>query len=483
MQIVRDLGGYSLGRSDLMRRAMSKKKHDVMAQERQNFIYGMDCDGETLVCGAIRNGVPEGTAAAIFDEMQDFASYAFNKSHAACYAVLAYRTAYLKRHHPVAFMTALMNSYLGRADKIAEYVYVCGRNKVRVLPPSVNHSRARFRPEGDAIRYGLTGVRNVGTAAVEQMIDEREKHGPFRDFHDFASRADGFNKRMVESLIKAGCFDELGARRAQLMAVYEVEMDAAASARKHREQGQLSLFDLEGGDLAAAAATPLPDIPEYSPDALLLMEREATGIYLSGHPLLEYAEKLDRLPLTVMDALDPEGGKAKDNERVLLAGVIGSLKLKPTKNNNGMMGYAALEDLTGSIELVLFPGVLQQHAALVRSEAPVVASGRLNMREEQNNCLLVEQLVPLKDAAILQTLYVNVTGENKPRRPDLLELLRGYPGDIPVIFCDASSKKKSLAPRELYVNGAAQLLQAARDMMGAPNVKMTVKLAGQQATR
>lgn len=460
-----------------MRRAMSKKKHDVMAQERQNFIHGMDCDGEMLVCGAVRKGVPERVAAAIFDEMQDFASYAFNKSHAACYAVLAYRTAYLKRHYPVAFMTALMNSFLGRADKIAEYIYVCGKGGIRVLPPSVNRSRARFRPEGEAIRFGLAGVRNVGEAAVESMIAEREKNGPFRDFHDFLSRADGFNKRMIESLIKAGCFDEFGARRAQLMAVYEREMDAAASARKHRESGQMSLFDLAGGDMAASAAIPLPNVAEYPPDVLLLMEREATGIYLSGHPLLEFSAKLDRLPLKVADALDPEGGRVKDNERVLLAGVIGSLKTKPTKNNNGMMGYAALEDLTGSIELVLFPSVLQQYAALVRSEAPVAAAGRLNMREEQNNSLLVEELMPLKDAAIMQRLYVNITGANKAKLPGLRELLRRYPGDIPVIFYDAVKKDKTPVPRDLYVNGTAELLRAAQDMMGEANVKMTVKLA------
>jgi DNA-directed DNA polymerase III PolC len=273
MEIVRALAGYSYGRSDLVRRAMSKKKHDVMAKEREYFVHGTQG-----VVGAVKNGVPEQVANRIFDEMMDFASYAFNKSHAAAYAVLAYRTAYLKYYYPVEFLTALINSFLGSFDTVASYVYSARRHGIKVLPPDVNNSRARFSVENGAIRFGLSAVKNVGGAVMEAMVAERTENGKFTSFFDFCDRVEGLNKRLLEGLISAGCFDSMGGRRAQYLAVFERALDASMAAKKARGTGQISLFDL---DSAAEARTsvqiPLPDMPELSHQIILAKERESTG--------------------------------------------------------------------------------------------------------------------------------------------------------------------------------------------------------------
>lgn len=467
MEIVRTLAGYSYGRSDLVRRAMSKKKHDVMAREREYFVHGTDG-----VEGAVRRGVPEDVANRIFDEMMDFASYAFNKSHAAAYAVLAYRTAYLKHYYPVEFMTALINSFMGTSDKVAEYVYSAQRQGICTLPPDVNRSQARFSVEGGAIRFGLAAVRGVGSAVMEDMVACRERDGDFRSFFDFCERTNGLNKRMLESLICAGCFDSMGAKRAQLLAVYEQALDGAAATRRVREAGQLSLFDLGGGqDMKQSAAMRLPDVPELQSALLLAREREATGMYLSGHPLDNYRAALDTLSLSVQDLQEADGiTGVGDNASVRVGGMLTACRQKPTKSGNGLMGYAVLEGVTGSCEAVLFPRTLQQYGDLFLDDMPVLVSGRLNIREDRANSLLVERMQPLGDA-IQRTFYLRLPALTDEEMRRAVTFLKAHPGKSPVVLVDAAKRIRRQAPPNLYLDATDDVLREAEELFGRENVK------------
>lgn len=467
MEIVRTLAGYSYGRSDLVRRAMSKKKHDVMAREREYFVHGTDG-----VEGAVRRGVPEDVANRIFDEMMDFASYAFNKSHAAAYAVLAYRTAYLKHYYPVEFMTALINSFMGTSDKVAEYVYSAQRQGIRTLPPDVNRSQARFSVEDGAIRFGLAAVRGVGSAVMEDMVACRERDGDFRSFFDFCERTNGLNKRMLESLICAGCFDSMGAKRAQLLAVYEQALDGAAATRRVREAGQLSLFDLGGGqDMKQSAAMRLPDVPELQSALLLAREREATGMYLSGHPLDNYRAALDTLSLSVQDLQEADGiTGVGDNASVQVGGMLTACRQKPTKSGNGLMGYAVLEGVTGSCEAVLFPRTLQQYGDLFLDDMPVLVSGRLNIREDRANSLLVERMQPLGDA-IQRTFYLRLPALTDEEMRRAITFLKAHPGKSPVVLVDAAKRIRRQAPPNLYLDATDDVLREAEELFGRENVK------------
>lgn len=467
MEIVRTLAGYSYGRSDLVRRAMSKKKHDVMAREREYFVHGTDG-----VEGAVRRGVPEDVANRIFDEMMDFASYAFNKSHAAAYAVLAYRTAYLKHYYPVEFMTALINSFMGTSDKVAEYVYSAQRQGICTLPPDVNRSQARFSVEGGAIRFGLAAVRGVGSAVMEDMVACRERDGDFRSFFDFCERTNGLNKRMLESLICAGCFDSMGAKRAQLLAVYEQALDGAAATRRVREAGQLSLFDLGGGqDMKQSAAMRLPDVPELQSALLLAREREATGMYLSGHPLDNYRAALDTLSLSVQDLQEADGiTGVGDNASVQVGGMLTACRQKPTKSGNGLMGYAVLEGVTGSCEAVLFPRTLQQYGDLFLDDMPVLVSGRLNIREDRANSLLVERMQPLGDA-IQRTFYLRLPALTDEEMRRAITFLKAHPGKSPVVLVDAAKRIRRQAPPNLYLDATDDVLREAEELFGRENVK------------
>ncbi len=434
MEIVRALAGYSYGRSDLVRRAMSKKKHEVMAKEREYFVHGTEG-----VVGAVANGVPETVANKIFDEMMDFASYAFNKSHAAAYAVLAYRTAYLKYYYPVEFLTALINSFLGSVETVAKYVYSARNHGIKVLPPDVNFSRARFSPENGAIRFGLSAVRNVGAAAMEAMVQERMERGRFSSIFDFCDRVDGLNKRMLEGLISAGCFDSTGARRAQLLAVYERALDASASLRKARGTGQMSLFDLDGGDTLQSEQIPLPNIADLSHQIVLAKERESTGLYLSGHPLDNYQEQMKKLPYTIDDLAEADGTSAvKDNDMVTVAGLLTQCKQKPTRAGTGLMGYAVLEGITGSVEAVLFPRTLQQVGSLFVDDAAVLARGKLNIRDDRANSLLIEELLPLGEAG--KSIYIQFPMLTDQTTSLACAFLKKYPGRTPVVLCDAAKR-------------------------------------------
>ncbi len=521
MQIVRDLAGYSLGRSDLMRRAMSKKKHDVMKKEREYFVHGMRGeDGKQIIPGCVSNGVPEEVAEHIFDEMSAFASYAFNKSHAAAYGVVAVQTAWLKYHHPMPFMAAIMNSVYGNATKIAGYIQYCRAHDIPILPPDVNVSAWRFRVDASSgkpgIRFGLGAVKNVGQGAVEAIVREREK-GKYKDIFDFCRRVDtdSVNKRVVESLIKAGAFDGTGARRAQLLNVYEPAMDAAANRRKQNVSGQVSLFDLGGGLPAGGfLQEKLPNVEEFPLRSLLSMEKEMTGVYISGHPLDEYAQILNQMECNTAYVAElgerPDKGQSMDGMVVRMGGILVDARGKATKKG-AFMGFVTLEDLTGQIEGLVFPKVYEKYGGMLKSDELVVLTGKLSIREDEETKLLVDNvssLVPseqegvpaplapkgyqapaddpddlfplpfhqsapaLTDAQLARQapmkLYLRGSREQMER---VKPALSGYPGPVPVYFHIPAERITLLTPRNLWCDGDEPVQQALETLLGSDNVR------------
>lgn len=533
MQIVRDLGGYSLGRSDLVRRAMSKKKVDVMDAERRNFIYGQDDEnGHPIIRGAIRNGVDETTANIIFDEMMDFASYAFNKSHAAAYAVVGYQTAWLKTHYPVAFMAALMNSFVGSLGKVSEYVMECRRMNIRILPPDINESRDRFSVSNGAIRFGLSAVKHVGDTVVKGIIAERDKSGRFRDFIDFVERMDGrdFNKRTVESLIKCGAFDAFSVFRSQLMASFEFIMDSVANTRRRKMDGQFSLFD--AGSSNDVLKAEWPNIREYDSKLLLQMEKDMLGLYLTGHPLDDRLELIKQNATVYSYDFEPiEEGQTQtslqDGQMVRVAGVIHDIKSISTKSNK-MMAFVNLEDLYGQMEIILFPTVLEQFANLVEKEQQIWVDGRISIKEDEAPKILADKLYPLfPDAALLPPLkrdagqngytrraavqkngtptnsassvrvqdnaaiYVvppeeqvptETQGNNSaiskiriplelspPQRHAVIALIQYFSGNVPCLLYD---QQKSSKPEKVYISPLPIFIQELRDRLGSDHIKM-----------
>lgn len=464
MEIVRTLAGYSYGRSDLVRRAMSKKKHDVMAKERQYFVYGTEG-----VDGAIARGVPEKTANAIFDEMMDFASYAFNKAHAAGYAVLAYRTAYLARYYPVELLTATINAYMNNTDTVANYVYCARRQNIAVLPPDVNHSDAKFSVENGSIRFGLAAVKGVGSSVMADMVQRRSMDGGFKDFFDFLNRTPLLNKRMLEGLICAGCFDSMGVKRSQLIAVYERALDAAQKGKKNRELGQLSLFDMGGGEsMASELNIKLPDTPEFNHKLLLEREREATGLYLSGHPLDDYLGILNGKRYSVLDLMEADNmGPPFDNELVEVGGMLTQCKQRPTKSNNGMMGYAVLEGLTGSVECVIFPKTLIDFSKLFFDTSAVLVKGRLNIRDERTNSLLIEALAPLDLGSKKVYIRIPTFAEDDLKR--VRSIISQFSGTVPIVLVDAKKIAKS-APQNWALRVNESVLALLKAEFGQNNV-------------
>lgn len=393
MQIVRDLAGYSWARSDLVRRAMSKKKADEMEKERRMFVYGSD-DG--CVPGAVRNGINAKAADELFDHMMDFASYAFNKSHAAAYAVVAYRTAWLKAHYPVETMAALMNANLGNTDKIAQYIAYCHKAGIRVLPPDVNGSDRKFVVNDGAIRFGLCAVKNVGDKAMEQVIEER-KNGLYRDFFDFLRRVpmEALNKRMVESMIAAGCFDSMGHARSALNFVCEKALEEAANRKKRNVEGQISLFDMGGMAMEPLSMT-LPDMKEFDDNVRFALEKEMTGVYITGHPLLAYADFMQKLPMTIADIKAEENGLSLDEKETVLMGILTERRTRTTRQNALMANYT-LEDLTGSIGLVAFPRTLESVDDVLREDRIVLIRGRISVREEEEATVVIDGAIEYRE--------------------------------------------------------------------------------------
>lgn len=519
MQIVRDLAGYSYGRSDLVRRAMAKKKHKVMAQEREYFIHGkLNDDGTIDVPGCVRNGVPEEVASHLYDEMTAFASYAFNKSHAAAYAVVCIETAWLKRYHPVPFMAAILNSVYGNPAKIAAYIQYCRSRGIAILPPDVNRSQWKFTvakaPDGQlGILFGLGAVKTVGQGAVDAIIRER-KHGAYRDIFDFCRRIDTSecNKRVVESLIKAGAFDGMGGNRPQLLAVFESAMDANSSLRKQTVDGQISLFDMAfGGAPLVQENHTLPNLPDYPLRQRLALEKEIAGVYITGHPLDDYRDVLGKLPFSTadLDGLEEreDRGLSLDGQIVDMGGILTEVKGKATKKG-AYMGFITLEDLTGQIECLVFPKVYERYQGMMAVDDLVVLHGRLSIREEEAPKLLVEKLIPLEawhpeesaPAATMgqstarpvpppkrhaseapkltdaqaaakapRKLYLRL---NRPQMDAASSALALYPGSVPVYLHLPAEKMTLLAPKTGWCDASDGCLNRLNALLGAENVKL-----------
>ena len=473
MQIVRDLAGYSMGRSDLVRRAMAKKKHDVMAKEKQNFIHGLEEDGKVVVPGCVRNGVPSEVAEQIFDEMTAFASYAFNKSHAAAYAVVAVQTAWLKLHYPVEFMAALMNSMTGNTVKIAYYIQALRKRGVPVLPPDVNESQEKFSVgwlDGKkGVRFGLAGVKNLGHAAIAELVEERERGGPYVDLYDFIDRnaTRAINKKGVESLIRAGAFDRLPGARRHTLHVFEKALSRSARPPHTFLSGQLSLFAM-GESTVQAPPPPMPDLPEFDLPMRLQMERETTGVYISGHPLDEYAEEMSRLEVNsryLGELTEREDhGMSFDQRSVRMGGLIAEKKMKAAKSGN-MMAFVQLEDLYGVTEVLVFPKVYDRVSAQLELNAAVLMSGKLSVREDEEPKLLLDRVEPLRGAlAQREAPRPAQTGDGARKlylklapvqREAVLAILSETPGRIPVVLVEVSprgGKHAVQAPREYWVD-------------------------------
>ena len=406
MQVVRELGGYSFGRSDLVRRAMSKKKMSVMEEERQYFIYGkLDDDGNIEIPGCVRNGVPEDIANQIFDDMIDFAKYAFNKSHAAAYGVLAYETAYLKTFYPVEFMAALMTSVMGNTDKVVEYIRECNAMGIEVLPPDINKSYSKFSVDGNCIRFGLAAVKNVGAHVIDAIVKEREENGEFTDFTNMLKRLDSklTNKRIVESLIKCGAFDSMGENRATLMFGFEGLQESINKDKKKNVEGQISLFEIipEEEKEEAEEQNLLKFVPEYKDKIKLEMEKEVLGVYVTGHPLSEYTETLKRktsIDCGEINRLKEEPEKLlnlNDKEHIIGGMVIGK-RLMTTKKND-IMAFITLEDLYGSIDVVVFPRTLQQYQDLLKEDSIIFIKGRISVREDDDVSILAGEIKSIDD--------------------------------------------------------------------------------------
>ena len=454
MQIVRDLAGYSLGRADLVRRAMGKKKLDVMAKEREIFIHGqVDEDGNIIVPGCVRNGIDEKSANTIFDEMAEFAKYAFNKSHAAAYAVVSYRTAYLKAYYPEELMAATLNSYLGNLDKVPIYIDECRRLNIEILKPDINHSFTRFTVQNNKIRFGLGSIKNVGIAVVDSIVSERNSNGPFKSFTDFCERIqdEAVNRKCIESLIKAGAFDEFGQTRSTLLASFESIIDTIQSGAKKNYKGQVSMFDLDSmdNDDKEELKYNFIELKEFEDKELLSMEKEMLGIYISGHPLEKLREQIIRA--TNIDSMKMKEAKEevdttgtttkyRDGQMVKYAGIISNIKKKYTKSNK-LMAFATIEDLYGTAEVIIFENAYQNASNLLLKENVVLVEGKLSIREDDEVKIVAREIKDLNNLGSnivtnerkkLLIDITNLTEENKARLRGALKFFNGEKNNTPV---------------------------------------------------
>ena len=493
MQIVRDLAGYSYGRSDLVRRAMAKKKKDVMAAERKNFVYGSE---KEHVPGAVNRGVPAAVAEHIFDEMTAFASYAFNKAHAACYAVVAVQTGWLKYYYPAEFMAAMMNSVVGNAAKVAAYIQYCRKKEIPVLPPHVNFSDRKFTVETNkegvkCVRMGMSGVKNVGNSAVDAIVQERRLSGPYRDVFEFCRRIDSeaVNKRAVESLIMAGCFDHMGATRLQCMRVFDQALEANSAKRRQNVVGQISLFDMGQPTADLAIEDTYPDVGEYPYKQLLSMEKEMTGVYVSGHPLDEYRKELEALEINTAWVAElkerPDAGIDEDGRQVVMGGILTALRPKATKKG-AMMGFITLEDLTGQIECLLFPRIFEHYNKLLELDMPVLLTGHLSVREEEDTKLLVDVVEPLVQLPPPEEPMSDI--ERAKRSPvklylrmqrsqmdEVKEVLQRQPGKVPVYMNFPDEGITLLAPRDWWCEDAEDMLATLMTTLPEKDMKVVDK--------
>jgi DNA polymerase-3 subunit alpha len=481
MQIVRDIAGYSLGRSDLVRRAMAKKKHDVMEKERENFIYGLKDDkGNIIVPGALRNGVSLEVANKIFDIMMDFASYAFNKSHAAAYAVVAYQTAFMKRYYPVEFMTALLTSVMGNSDKIAFYINACRRMNITVLPPDINKSFENFSVEGDKIRFGLVAIKNVGEGAIKSIIEARERDGDFKSFRDFCERVNlsEVNKKTIESLIKAGAFDSLGLKRSVLMNNYEKVIDSILSEKKQVIDGQIGFFQKE---LVNLKKDDFEDIKEFDKKYLLAMEKEMLGLYISGHPLQDLEKQLELLTNTKISEIysisaedhDHIDVKVEDGQRVVIGGIITNISIKSTRNNE-IMAFIKIEDMNGTIEVLVFPKTYQKCSKIIMEDNIVIVKGRVSIKEEEQPKIIAEEIEQLRGyEKTINKLYIRLDDKEWKKQIERIkpEIIK-FKGLTPIYIVLKDSKKILMASRELWVEVNDELIGILKSEFGEDNIKV-----------
>ena len=474
MQIVRDLGGYSLGRSDLVRRAMSKKKQSVMEKERANFVNGNSEEG---VPGCAGNGISADVAGRIYDNMMDFAKYAFNKSHAACYAVVAYQTAYLKYYYPVQFMAALLTSVIDNPRKVAEYIVCCRNMGIEILPPDVNESSGEFGVSGNAVRYALLAIKSVGRPSIEFIYQERRNHGSYKSIHDFLTRVQNgdVNKRAVENFIKAGALDCLGGTRKQFMYVYVPIMDRLANGKKNHIAGQMSLMDLLNDDAKEEFEVSMPNVGEYTKDELLMMEKEVLGIYISGHPLESHMNVWkNNITATTADfMLDEENGavNVEDGTSQTIGGIINAKTIKYTKNDK-TMAFLEIEDLYGIVEVVVFPKDYERNSQLLNEDAKVFVKGRVSLEEDKNGKLICERIIPFDEIGKKLWVRFDTMEQYSQANSALMGVLEESDGRDQVIIFIAEGKRKKVLPPECNVKADDLLLEKLYEKFGKNNIKV-----------
>jgi DNA polymerase-3 subunit alpha len=494
MEIVRKLAGYSLGRSDLVRRAMSKKKHKVMEEERKNFINGIVNEkGEIEVPGCVRNGISAEAGNKIFDSMMDFASYAFNKSHAAAYAVVGYETAFLMKYYPVEYIAAMLNSVMGTSEKVAHYIKFAESQGIQVLPPDINESYTKFTVKGDTIRFGMAAIKNVGINVIESIVKTREVKGKFTSLEDFIDKLDitAVNKRAVESLIKAGALDCFGVFRSKLLAVYEKVMDGTASQKKRNIDGQISLFSIAEEDLELPKIE-YPNIKEFKKMNLLAMEKEMTGLYLSGHPLDEYKRSLELQTSTTIETVFKSYEMTKesisndaenkttisedvpihDNDTVIIGGILTEIKQKVTRNNT-IMAFLTLEDLSGTIEVIVFSRTLEKLRNLIQPDAIVKIKGRVSIKDDELPKLICESIEGLEKVNS-DKLYIKVGNEEEVKSVNkkIKNFILGYEGNTAVYVFDAEKRQNYRLSRDKWIDSSSEVVELLKDIYGEENVKL-----------
>ena len=478
MQIVRDLAGYSLGRSDLLRRAMSKKKAAVMEKERKIFIYG---DEETGVPGCIKNGIDEQTANKIYDEMIDFAKYAFNKSHAAAYAVVSYQTAWLKYYFPVEYMAALMTSVIDNPSKVSEYIYACRQMNIKILPPDINKGEANFSVDDGDIRYGLAAIKSIGRPVIKAIVEDREELGLFQNLEDFITRLSAkniLNKRTIENLIKAGALDTLGGTRKQFMSIYVQIVDHVTQEKKNSMVGQMTLFDLVSEDQKEEFQIRMPDVGEYSKETLLAFEKEVLGIYVSGHPLEAYEEKWKKsISATTADfQLDEETGHTKvhDGAKEIIGGMITEKTIKHTKTNQ-MMAFITVEDLLGTVEVVVFPRDYEKNRDYLEVDSKVFVRGRVSEEDDKPSKMICEKIIPFERTK--KELWIQFP--DKATFLDEEQIVYGYladsDGDDEVMIYCAKERAVKKLPKNRNIGINEQILSRLMNHFGEKRVKVVEK--------
>ncbi len=473
MQIVRDLAGYTLGRSDLLRRAMSKKKQAVMEKERKNFVYGNEEEG---VDGCIKRGIDEATANKIYDEMIDFAKYAFNKSHAAAYGVVSYQTAYLKYYYPVEFMASLLTSVIDNSSKVIEYVQTCKGMGIDILPPDINQSERNFTAQGGAIRYGLSALKSIGKAMVDQLVAERNARGPFQNLQEFLERISecDLSKRIVESLIKAGALDCLEGNRRQKMMIYTSIMDNISQSKKKMMAGQMSLFDIVDDELKSDFEIKFPKVNEFSKQELLAFEKEVIGLYVSGHPLEEYQNMWKKnITRTSLDFQlnDEDETAVADNAREIIGGIISEVTVKVTKQNS-VMAFVTIEDLYGTVEVLVFPKLYEKYRQIIAEDNKVFITGRVTSGGEENAKMICETITSFDDKSSELWIRFENKEEYEEKYPQLLENIKLSNGKDKIVIYLNQEKAKKILPASCNVNADQQFLQKMQALFGENNVRI-----------